>query len=305
MKVCFVGNVEFSWHVLNELVQYQVVDAVFQTDQQYAANISDYKSTADIAYAYGIPYHTFRWINDKPVAGELRSYNPDIVLCCGLSQLIVADTLSIPKLGWVGTHPSLLPLNRGRASIPWSILHGDSLGGLTFFFLDEGMDTGPLILQVQWPITVTDTATTLYQHMIDAGITGIRELVHYFECNVIPTTAQNGNLATYTRKRTPEDGRIIWEHMNVDDIDRLVRATTHPYPGAFSYLHGQKVKFWDIKCSKHNDASDSATGEIVFTDNKPHNNLYRVIVGTVHGTIVLYTDTKLSDDLGTFTSECV
>ncbi|GAB4315740.1 MAG: formyltransferase family protein [Promethearchaeota archaeon] len=245
LKVCYVGNVEFSWEVLNEFLSNRYpIQAVFQVNEEGAKFHSDFRSTRDLAEKHGIPYHTFRNINEPENVAVLKRYEPDVLLVFGLSQIIRPEVLYLPKVGCIGTHPSLLPKNRGRAAIPWSILKGLKESGLTFFFLDEGMDSGDVILQERWEITEEDTATTLYGKMVEAGKRGARKLMQYFREGKIPRTPQDHSQATFWEKRTPEDGLIRWNAMTVKQIHDLVRAVTTPYPGAFTYYRGDKVTFW-------------------------------------------------------------
>jgi methionyl-tRNA formyltransferase len=282
LKICFVGNVEFSWHVLDEILKRGFpIQAVFQIDAALAGDISDYRSTEELAKAHDVPFRTFKNIND--IAPLLQKCSPDVALLFGASQVVKPEVLAIPRLGWIGTHPALLPRNRGRASIPWSILNGDTEGGLSFFMLGEKVDSGDVLVQKQWDIDEQDTATTLYQKMITAGRERVRYILAYFKNDMFPPRFPQDNLrATYTKRRTPEDGCIHWDTMTAAEIHRLIRATTHPYPGAFSYLRGVKVIFWKADLVKHDHPGDS--GEIIQIVRL---NPWRVAIAAKNGVVVV------------------
>jgi methionyl-tRNA formyltransferase len=176
---------------------------------------------------------------------QLKKALPDLILVMGLSQLIPQHILSLASNGAIGSHPTLLPQARGRAAIPWSILKGLKRSGLTFFFLVEEADAGDVVCQKSWDITEEDTATTLYQKMLETGVALAGELAGYIKQGNIPRTPQPKE-APYWPGRKPEDGKILWSATEKEVYD-LIRATTHPYPGAFSYLKGKKIIFWEAK----------------------------------------------------------
>ena len=151
-------------------------------------------------------------------------------------------------------HPTLLPQGRGRASIPWSILYGLSSTGVTLFKLDVGVDSGPIASQVVLPISPSETATDLYAKICQAHIQLIREAFPLLLSNNLSLTPQDSTLATYWTGRKPVDG-LITSNMTVSEIDRLVRATTHPYPGAYFFKNSRKCLVWSGYPSFHSGCS--------------------------------------------------
>jgi methionyl-tRNA formyltransferase len=140
-------------------------------------------------------------------------------------------------------HPTLLPQGRGRAAIPWAIIKGLDETGVTLFQLDEGVDTGPIVAQERLPLSPAETATTLYQRVADAHQSLIHRVWWDLVEDRLAPVPQDDAQATYWEGRTPDDGRIT-SAMSVEEAERLVRATTHPYPGAF-YEAGDKIlRIW-------------------------------------------------------------
>ncbi len=177
---------------------------------------------------------------------------PDYLLVIGWSELVPARLLDVPMIkhkatqrhsasfGCLGMHPSLLPQGRGRAPIPWAILRGLKETGVTSFLLEDGADTGGIVGQIKIPITDIETATSLFNKARQAHADLARALAVMMATRSLKANHQDENLATVWRKRTPEDGRIDF-HCRAADVDRLVRALTPPYPGAFFLYHGHKV----------------------------------------------------------------
>lgn len=248
MRVVFVGTVMSSYHALEELLINNVnVVGVFTLDQKYAQNVSDYIQLDPLCSQYNIPLYKFKSINDEECINTIQQLEPDYIFIIGLSQIANSDLLKIPKLGCIGAHPSLLPMGRGRASIPWAILSGQTETGVSFFFLDDGVDSGDLISQAVIKIEPRENATTLYNKINDSIRSQMKELIPSIKNGTVTGVAQNHNLATYTAKRSPEDGYIDWHLMSTECIDRLVRACTKPYPGAFTFYKDEKLIVWSAE----------------------------------------------------------
>lgn len=191
----------------------------------------------------GIPLLKVVHINDAEAVEATRAHEIDWLCIIGWSQIAGPHVLAAPRHGALGMHPTLLPKGRGRAAIPWAILKGLSETGVTLFRLGEGVDTGPIGGQVRLPIRPDETATTLYDRVNEAHRTLIRECWPRLQAGTLSFTPQDESLASYWPGRTPADGRLEPTH-SVLEADRLVRATTRPYPGAFRELEGRVLRIW-------------------------------------------------------------
>lgn len=202
--------------------------------------LHDHKSTKksgriyldELANKYNTPLYKLNHINDLDVSNVLIEYEIDWLFIIGWSQIASPQLLKVPRKGIIGAHPTLLPIGRGRAAIPWAILKGLEKTGVTFFKMDEGVDTGEILDQIEIPILSDDNATTLYNKVNIAHVSLIKQIWPKLTSNSVKGLKQDESLATYWEGRTPEDGRLNFL-MNIEEVDRLVRATTHPYPGAF------------------------------------------------------------------------
>ena len=214
----------------------------------------------DFADAHHVPLHKFRNMNDPDSLEVIEASDLDWLYVIGWSQMAKAEVLSIPRRGVLGIHPTLLPQGRGRASIPWAIIKGLHETGVTMFKLDEGMDTGPILGQVVVPVAADETATTLYEKVAEAHRTLIRATYPGMADGTIELVAQNDAQATEWPGRKPSDGRLDPASMTSAEIDRNVRALTHPYPGAFVHLgDGQVLRIWKGR------AGDTAEGHRLTT----------------------------------------
>jgi methionyl-tRNA formyltransferase len=184
----------------------------------------------------------------------IAAAKPDLLWITDFRYLIPSMMVSLAPLGAVNLHPSLLPAYRGRASINWAILKGETKLGLTGHFVDEGMDTGDIIEQVSYELgedqDVGDCLNILYP--LYTSIT--RKILVHFRSGTVPRTPQDHTRATVFPRRKPEDGAIDWSQP-ARSICNLVRAVAVPYPGAFTTWKGKKVYVWKARVDPESDSN--------------------------------------------------
>lgn len=265
IRIVFIGAVDFSAHCLQEVcLQTANVVAVLNPEPQGSHYNSDYADLAPIAAEYHLPLFRFRKISDPETVTLLKTLQPDVIFVFGLSQLIPPDILALPPLGCIGTHPALLPRNRGRHPLIWALVKGLSESGLTFLYLDEGTDSGDILWQRSFLITLDDTSATLYLKIKGLASVAIKEFLPQLESGVVPRIPQDHTLATYWRKRTYADGEINWRGTSLSAYN-LIRALTHPYSGAHTFLQGRLIVIWRSRLLSRPTDSQPARlrGEIV------------------------------------------
>ena len=202
----------------------------------------------DIAKKHEIPLLKIDNINDVSVIEALKEYQIDWLFIIGWSQIARKQVLDAPEYGCIGMHPTLLPEGRGRAAIPWAILKGLKKTGVTMFKLDEGVDTGDIIAQYEINLHDKITATELYAKVNQAHVDWISEHWKNIVDNTIVLKCQDDSRATVWPGRKPEDGEVFsW--MTMEEADRLVRAVTHPYPGAFYQDDDGLIRIWSAEIS--------------------------------------------------------
>jgi methionyl-tRNA formyltransferase len=183
-------------------------------------------------------------VNSEETIAAVRAAAPDAIFVVGWSQLVRAELIELAAIGVYGMHPTLLPRHRGRAPIPWAILSGLAKTGVTLFeIVDPTADSGPIVGQVEVDIAADETATTLYDKLLDAHVELIREHVPRIADGSAPRLPQDDRRASTWPKRTPADGIIDWD-TRAPYLDDWVRAQTRPYPGAFTYLGEEKLVVW-------------------------------------------------------------
>lgn len=192
---------------------------------------------------HAIPLRHIRNINDAEAISAIRDAALDWLCIIGWSQIAKLEVLATPRRGCLGMHPTLLPEGRGRAAIPWAIIKGLSETGVTLFQLTEGVDSGPVLAQERIPLAPRETAGSLYGKVAVAHRTLIRRVWPALLAGTVPLKAQDEAAATYWPGRSPEDGRLS-PNMPVSAADRLVRAVTRPYPGAFLDAPTHRMRIW-------------------------------------------------------------
>lgn len=198
----------------------------------------------DFCRARGIPLVKSPNVNDEAVLDAVADAELDWLFIVGWSQIAHARLLALPKRGVLGIHPTLLPQGRGRAAIPWAILKGLPRTGVTLFKMDQGVDTGPILAQEELPLAPDETARSLYDRVNAAHRTLIARAWPELVADRLTPQPQDARHASTWPGRTPEDGRIDPASMTVAEADRLVRAVTDPYPGAFVDLPDGRLRVW-------------------------------------------------------------
>ena len=183
-------------------------------------------------------------VNASETIESVRALRPDAIFVVGWSQLVRGDFIALAPGAVYGMHPTLLPRHRGRAPIPWAILCGLARTGVTLFeIVDPTADSGPIVGQVEVAVDSEETASTLFDKLARAHVDLIRECVPLVMAGSAQRIPQDPARASSWPKRTPADGIIDWE-TRAPYLHDWVRAQTRPYPGAFTFLGGEKVVVW-------------------------------------------------------------
>ena len=245
MKSILIGSVHSSEIVLREMIKLGFpLEMVFSSDDQYAKNVSGYVPLHDIAEAHGIPFKKFRKIGSEDNVQLIKEIAPDYIFVIGLSQLINKDILNCAKIGVVGFHPTPLPKFRGRAAMVWQVLLGVHETKCSLFMIDEGVDSGDILGQEEYVIEDTDYASDVSRKLGEALSRLMPKVLGKILNGNLELVKQKEEDATYLLIRRPEDGRIDW-NAPVEKIQRLIRAVSKPYPGAFSLYDGaHKIIIW-------------------------------------------------------------
>ena len=207
-----------------------------------------WRSCADLARHNSIPIYeagpdAAEW------AGRIAALRPSIIYSVSYRYLLPASILDLAPLGAFNVHGALLPKYRGRAPINWMLVNGEREAGVTLHHMIARADAGDIVGQQAVPIGDADTALTLYRKLVPLAAGLIREMHPLIAESRAPRRRQDLSQGSYFGRRRPEDGRIDWR-WPARRIFNLVRAVTHPYPGAFSECEGRKIFIWEARIAR-------------------------------------------------------
>ena len=248
MRVVFIGAVEFSARALEVLIDMPIQLVGVCTLKESTFN-TDHVDLRPIAEKKNIPVRYTPDINSEANFSWIRSLEPDAIFCFGWSRLIRKNLLDLPPLGVIGFHPAALPANRGRHPIIWALVLGLQETASTFFFMDEGADSGDIISQEFLKITDSDDAGILYEKITQTALKQLREFVPRLAQGNCQRMLQDTTRANVWRKRRKPDGCIDWR-MAAVSIHNLVRGLSRPYVGAHFECEGEEIKVWRTSVEK-------------------------------------------------------
>jgi methionyl-tRNA formyltransferase len=247
MRSVLLGAVESTATALRILVETGVPPVlVAALPPSHAFRHSDYHDVAHLARQLGCDSQHITRSDDDHFLGILERASADYLFVIGWSRLISSGILTVPRHGTLGFHPAPLPRNRGRAVIPWTILQRERTTGSTLFWIDEGVDSGPVAAQRIFEVASTETAASLYEKHLGALRDMLRELIPRLRTFNAPREAQDETKATWCARRTADDAFINWDH-SAEVVSTLVRATGRPYPGAFTIREDRRLVIWDAE----------------------------------------------------------
>jgi methionyl-tRNA formyltransferase len=181
-------------------------------------------------------------IKDSQSIEQIRALAPDVIVVMAYGQILSRAVLEIPKIACLNLHASLLPRWRGAAPIQAAIAAGDRETGITVMYMDEGLDTGDVLLQHKIDISPTETGATLHDRLAQIAPEALRESLRLLAAGSAPRVPQDQTLATYAPKLNREAGRINWNE-TAEVIERKIRAY-NPWPGAFTDFKDRKLKIF-------------------------------------------------------------
>jgi methionyl-tRNA formyltransferase len=245
MRVIFIGTVKFSLEALLKLIDLNV-DLVGVCTKDSSAFNNDYADLKPVCISNSIPFLFVQDINSSKNVKWIKDLRPDVIFCFGWSSLLKKEVLNIAPMGVVGFHPTKLPKNRGRHPIIWALALGLKDSAATFFFMDEGADTGDILAQKDFEISYQDNAQTIYDKVTDIALFQIENFIPNLQQEKYSRVKQDKLLSNCWRKRYEIDGLIDFR-MNSEAIYNLTRALTKPYVGAYIKYRGKKISIWKVR----------------------------------------------------------
>ena len=247
MRLIFMGYHNVGYFCLRALINLcrdlgdEIVAVVTHADNP-RENIW-FAQVRDLAFQHHLPVYQPEDPNDPAFVAAMARLAPDFLFSCYYRHMLKPPLLALPTRGALNMHGSLLPKYRGRVPVNWVLVHGETETGMTLHYMEAKADRGDIVAQKRVPITPEDTAVTLFAKMTVAAEEILQETYPSLRAGQAPRVPQDHAGASYFGGRRPEDGHIQWTRP-AKEIYNLVRAVTHPYPGAFTFLNGRKLFIW-------------------------------------------------------------
>lgn len=265
-KILVIGAVSTTRHTLSQLVKYDFnVVGVLGHEPLNTAMVSGWTDLKSQSEELNLPYKGFKKINDIENLEWAKEKNPDIIFAVGFSQLMSDEWLQMPILGCIGFHPTYLPKGRGRAPLAWITLE-QSVGSATFFLMGKGADDGPIFVQEIFSVEPYDDAASVERKIEKAIMKSLDKWLPELKKGIWEPVHQNELEASWYGKRSLEDGNINWNN-SAYSIDRLIKASTHPHPGAYTYFKDSKAIIWKSEVET-NIPIKGVVGRVLLTDDK-------------------------------------
>jgi methionyl-tRNA formyltransferase len=264
MKIVFMGTPEFavpSLLKLNNDQEIEVEAVVTQPDRKSGRGQKvHYSDIKEKALENDLEVMQSKNVNQKEFLDKLAEIEPDFIVVVAFGQKLSPELLEIPKYGCINLHASLLPEYRGSSPIHKAIIDGKKVTGNTTMYMDEGWDDGDIIYQQEIEIAEDDTVGVLHDKLAKAGAELLIKTLKDIEAGQAPRIKQDDSKATFAYKIDKSLGEIDWEQ-SAQEIHNLIRGV-NPWPGAYSFLKGKRLKLWESSVSKLEN-TDFEPGTIV------------------------------------------
>ncbi|WP_340300677.1 methionyl-tRNA formyltransferase [Roseobacter sp. HKCCD5988] len=265
VPVFFIGCVQSSEVALRALMARPEISVKGVLCMRKNTYNSDFVDLSEMAAENCIPIFYAEHMNQTELAEILRASAAEITFAVGWSRLLDPDIISIPRYGTIGFHPSALPQNRGRHPLIWALALGLEKTASTFFMMEKGADTGPIINQKEIDININDNAQSLYQKVLEIVPKQINMIIDDLIAGQLNGSPQDHSLSNYWRKRSTPDGRLDWR-MSASAVYNLTRALTRPYTGAEFYYGNHLVKVWRCELVTDKVPFNAEPGKVLSVD---------------------------------------
>lgn len=264
MKVIFMGTPDFSVGTLEALIEagHEVALVVTQPDKPKGrGGKMQYTPVKEVAVAHNIPVYQPKRIRGPECIEELRKYNADIMVVIAFGQILPKEILEMTPYGCVNVHASLLPSYRGAAPIQWAVINGEKVSGVTTMQMNEGLDTGDMLLKVEIPLDEKETGGSLHDKLAEAGARLCVETLDALKAGTVTPEKQGDSPTAYAKMLDKHMGKIDWK-MSAKEIERLIRGL-NPWPSAYTRWNenDKGMKIWEAEVAE--GQTDKAAGTVV------------------------------------------
>lgn len=263
MKILFMGGHELGAITLDKLVKegFDVVGVVIsKTDDKW------YSGVDKVAYKYNLPLYEEENINSKKFLNKIRKESIDLIVSSNFNQILKKEIINLPKRGCINMHASLLPKYRGRAPINWAMINGEKETGVTVHFLEEGIDTGNIIIQEKIKIEDDDYIEDVLEKVKEKYPLVLIKAINLLQDYDFKGKEQDLQKGSYYGKREAKDGKINLDKSG-KEILNLIKAVSRPYPGAYIIENNSKIIIWRASLS-YEDNLNYNIGDMIIDNNK-------------------------------------
>ena len=248
MNILFMGTPDFAEKSLEKIYEagHNIIAVVTNPDRPKGRGMKQVASPVkEYAISKNIPVYQPEKVRNNPeIIETIKKLNPDAICVVAYGKILPKEILEIPKLGCINVHGSLLPKYRGAAPIQWAVLNGDKTTGITTMYMDEGMDTGDMILKEKVEIGENETTGELWERLAEIGGKLLVKTLEKIESGTA-TRQKQGTDFTVAPMLNKEMAKINWEEKSAREIKNLVRGL-NPIMGAYSILNEKKLKIWKV-----------------------------------------------------------
>ncbi len=255
MKIVFMGTPDFARDSLEAIYKagHEILGVVTNPDKPKGRGMKMIPSPVkEFALEKNLKiYQPEKVKNNIEFFEEIKKLNPDVICVVAYGKILPKEVLDIPKYGCINVHGSLLPKYRGAAPIQWAVLNGDKITGITTMYMDEGMDTGDMILKEEVTIGENETTGELWERLSKIGGNLLVETLKRIENGTAPREKQGENF-TLAPMLNKSIAKIDWDNQTAEQIKNLVRGL-NPIMGAYTFLDGKKLKFWKVELATQDE----------------------------------------------------
>ncbi len=251
MRIVFMGTPDFAVETLEKIIEngYDVVAVVTQPDKPKGRDKKlSPPPVKECALKHNLTILQPQRARDEAFVQELKRYNPDAIVVVAFGQILPESILHMTKYGCINVHASLLPQYRGASPIQWAVIDGCKKTGVTTMLMDEGIDTGDILMVREYELAKKETGGSLFDKLSLLGAELLIETLKGMETDSIKPIKQDDEKSSYVKMLTKAMGHIDFTK-NANEIERLIRGL-NPWPSAFTYMNKKMLKIWDADVSE-------------------------------------------------------
>ena len=265
MRIVFMGTPDFSVEALEALLAagHEIPAVVTQPDKKKGRGEKvQFPPVKEAALKAGLPVYQPATVKDPDFINLLRKIAPDVIVVIAFGQLLPKEILTLAPFGCINVHASLLPKYRGAAPIQWAVINGEKVTGVTTMQMDEGLDTGDILMTTEVVLEEQETGGSLFEKLSVAGAALIVSTLDEIQAGTVVPVKQDSEKSSYAGMLKKELGNLDFTK-SAKELERLVRGL-NPWPSAYTHLGGKTVKIWEaeVVC----DVIEAEPGTIVAVD---------------------------------------